>query len=639
MAQATTSPKGKSSTPLNMISSTPRKSFPFQSRTPSASAFFHCEQSFEDQARRNSGSSKQDSSIDVPLNALPTIAIQPASTRSGHASATQPIPLTSGTSRKSSTSAENTSTTSSAPKSGGLKWEAFGNPLHLPVSCDAAAFPSWPQHNAPESTLHQSSRTSSSPLMAKDILARMDRGVSDAFVERLPRHLSPQGAMRHYEAQQNLANRAALAKLTEKREALARRNIARVRALRGESSPEPKEKTWEELLDEEVANFDKMEQKQTQPVNVERHVSHAMMSHDAGNTHATKDGTSKVRSRLVSFEPMAQTQTHPLHYTHSSRRIGSPYPNSLVPSPNSCEDDTEQQEDIESVPVSPLSQDPLQLSTASGPVSPVSAQQSPQESALITPPSHALSQQLNDLGIILPSADETDHIETVVPAQSASHRPSALSSSCGPTTPALRSTARPGATGITFFEQYETLAHALSLPCSPSPEPIDRSANESPCSTLSIRTSYNPSDCKHDLSSGGEASAEASYQLGPCLCDSCRPPSAGSTAAARAGGGSVVAAASALWAMLNPFAISRSSSSTASPSAMLPEAQESMLSPDYEDAGLRDLGHWEEMQEQTDEEGDEEFLRRLGRGMRIRRVREETIGEWAERAFPLPPRH
>ncbi|KAI9685170.1 MAG: hypothetical protein M1822_004757 [Bathelium mastoideum] len=638
MAQATISPKGKSSTSLNMISSTPRQSLPFQSRTPSESAIFHCEQSFADQARRNSGSSKKDSSINVPPNGLPATAIQPASTRSGHASAMQPIPLTSGTSRKSSTSAENTSTTSSSPKSGGLKWEAFGNPLHLPVSCDAAAFPSWPQHNAPESTLHQSSRTSSSPLMAKDILARMDCGVSDAFVERLPRHLSPQGAMRHYEAQQNLANRAALAKLTEKREVLARRNIARVRALRGESSPEPKEKTWEELLDEEVANFDKMEQNQKQTVNVERHVLPVIVDHDASNTHAAKDGTSKVRSRLVSFEPMAQTQTHPLHHMHSSRRIGSPYPDSLVPSPNSCEDDTEQQEDIESAPVSPLSQDPLQLSTANGPVSPVSAQQNSQESALIAPPSRALSQQLDALGIMLPPADETDHIETVIPAQSASPRPSASSSSCGSTTWGLRSTARPGATGITFFEQYETLAHALSLPCSPSSEPIDRSANDSPCSTLSVRTSYNPSDCKYDLGSGDEASAEASYQLGPCLCDSCRPPSSESAAAAHAGGSSIVAAASALWAMLNPFAISRSSS-TASPSAMLPEAQESMLSPDYEGAGLRDLEHWEEMGEQNDEEGDEEFLRRLGRGMRIRRVREETIGEWAERTFPLPPRY
>ena len=210
-----------------------------------------------------------------------------------------------------------------------------------------------------------------------------------------------------------------------------------------------------------------------------------------------------------------------------------------------------------------------------------------------------------------------------------------------------------GTTNITFFEQYETLSHFLSL--ASSNDPIDRSAADSPCSSLSFRTSYSSSDCKRDAHCCSEV--DVTYQLGPCLCDKCHPNNSTSDSTSgsndfsprrrnrkptRLDGKETDLPAKTRWnswwssisaSFSRPASLAKSevkhpSSLLSSP--ILPEVQKAMLSPDSCNSGVHVPGCWEAEVEQ----GEEERVRMLTR--HPMKAAERVIRERWERDLPLP---
>ncbi|KAL9087238.1 MAG: hypothetical protein Q9165_006732 [Trypethelium subeluteriae] len=470
----------------------------------------------------------------------------------------------------------------------------------------------------------------------------MDSGICISLVERLSGHPSAQEVMARLERWQRPAEEKTIAEAAAKQDAKDRQIADRIRARReGHAEDvhglrEVEEKSRKEQLDKKNAYSGQMKQQGKQCASGETVVEERNINDCLNDAHAMERGESKAKAKVQwsSLPKRPREQYRALMDGTGGDKTVSPYPTSNTLTPGHYENESVHQV---------LMKSPAPPKSSHRPV-----RSFPKVAQPITP---ILNQEPSGMTLF----PRYSNANPEAPALSALHP-----SLCSPVPSPIRqeprgdavSTHDIGETNITFFEQYETVAQSFSL--DPSRDPIDRSSSGSPCSILSKDTNYDPSNCKRNCDNSGDMGV--SYQLGPCLCNQCRPNhaaadlSSSSTRRPRAEYFSRQARASkadgaadtrptdlsliattptqsrwnAWWAALAPFpSLSKSSSRSRSkrsaaaqfrpsppPSPLLPEAQESLLGPDGGGSGSRQAGGWWWWWEVQEEQAEEERERR-----------------------------
>ena len=594
---------------------------------------------------RMSYSTSMDNFEDAAMSLSPqTDSFATAKTSSRFLSGTQQIPC----SLKTTSSIGMGPADATSTKPGKLGWEVFGVPLRLSQSCNANAFPSWPQRTA-SLTSFQSRvcRPASLPLTAQDALARMDRGVSVAFLQQLPSHISVQRVMEQLEAQSEMGAKVALARHAEKQEELDRILSERIRARRGKLAEEEvsgldavRDRTWVEQLDEDVAAMAEMEEKEMQSASWEALIWDSTSDDHFDNARAMEDGRAKTKLHWTSLPKPTRTQGQGFNGVDGRAKTVSPYPDSIILTPGYYEDVPVEQYFTVAESPSELSLPPPRFPYSIRPVTPILTGPSSIGESLFPCSEIFTSREPEVSGItFFPSYSDVNVESPVYPVPAPLPSPPASSSTFYSTLPDPQNEQEPGATNMTFFADYETLALSLNL----SSDPVDRSAADSPCSTLPAKTSYSPSDCKRNCDKCGDMCA--TYQLGPCLCDKCRPNDGEQDADARETDLSLIAATptqstwSAWWAAITPFTRPTSPEDEAKfrpslpISPMLPQEQELMLSPDLGNGSFRYNEHWKDDEQQREDEARRTRTRQRNGS---RWIVEMNMQEMFESEFPLP---